>query len=390
MRILILHSRYLSGHASGENAVVEDEARLLSEGGHQVQVWQPAPEDAGGAGLVGTAAGAIWSRHAAQEIARRMRGFRPDVVHYHNLFPTLSPAAIRIASRSTATVMTLHNYRLMCLPATFLRDGNICEDCLHRTPWPGVVHRCYRGSLAGSATLAASLSLHRALRTFDRISLYLAVSDFVRAKYVEAGFPPDRLRVKSNFAQPTERRHGPGDYFLFVGRLAPEKGVHILLEAWRAMPAKLLIVGDGPESRTLRASATGNVEFVGMMEPSRVAETIRGARALLLPSTWYEAQPRVIPEAYAAGVPVIASRIGGLPDLVIEGQTGSLVAPGDPPAWAAAAERLIDDDVSSRLGDGAYRQWEERYNPKRALEALEEAYREAIALRDNGTRREAR
>jgi glycosyltransferase involved in cell wall biosynthesis len=382
MRILILHSRYLSGHASGENAVVEDEARLLAEGGHQVRVWKPSPKTLTGPGLVRTGIRSVWSGEAVASVSRTVREVRAEVVHCHNLFPALSPAVLRAAAaEGAAPVVTLHNYRLMCLPATFLRDGGTCEDCLGRAPWPGIVHRCYRDSYPGSTVLAASISLHRLLGTFDRVALYLPVAEFVRRKYVEAGFPPEVLRVKSNFAWPTARRDGPGDYFLFVGRLSPEKGVRTLVEAWKETTAKLLVVGSGPEAARLRASATRNVEFAGPVPQSQVADILRGARAVLSPSLWYEAQPRVILEAYAAGVPVIASRIGGLTELISEGESGLLVPPRDPAAWAEAVERLLDDAENGRLGDGALGLWEERYSPEQGLKNLEDAYRQALAPR---------
>ena len=380
MRIFILHSRYLSGPASGENAVVQDEARLLSDAGHQVEVWEPSPDALRGLGLVKTGIQAVWSRKAIDHMSRMIREMGADVVHCHNLFPTLSPAVLSAAAaQGAAPVMTLHNYRLMCMPSTFLRNGQICEDCLGRTPWPGVVHRCYRGSLPGSAALAISLSVHRALRTFDRVALYLCVSQFVRRKYIEAGFPAHRLTVKSNFAWPTARREGPGDHFLFVGRISPEKGLHTLLDAWTRTSAKLLVVGDGPDADRLRGIAPKNVEFVGTVAQQRVADFLRGARALLLPSLWYEAQPRVILEAYAAGVPVIASRIGGIPDLVLEDRSGYLAEPDEVAEWASAVERLLDDRQAKQLGDGAYRLWTDHYSPKRALGALEDAYRRALS-----------
>lgn len=380
VRILILHSRYLSGPASGENAVVQDEVRLLSEAGHQVEVWEPSPDSLRGLGLVKSGIQAVWSRQAVDHMSRMVREMRAEIVHCHNLFPTLSPAVIRAAwAEGAAPVMTLHNYRLMCLPSTFLRDGEICEDCLGRNPWPGVVHRCYRDSLPGSTALAVSLSLHRALGTFDRVSLFLCVSEFVRRKYAQAGIPTKRLTVKSNFAWPTARRHESGDYFLFVGRISPEKGLHTLLDAWWRTPARLLVVGDGPEADILRQIAPPNVEFVGTVPNQDVADVLRGARGLLLPSRSYEAQPRVILEAYAAGVPVIASRIGGIPDLVQEDSSGYLVEPDDVAGWTEATERLLDDRLVSRLGDGAYRLWNDRYSPRRALDALEESYRRALS-----------
>jgi glycosyltransferase involved in cell wall biosynthesis len=378
VRILILHSRYLSGAVSGENRVVDDEARLLVEGGHQVDVWDPAPANRRGLRLAGTAARAIWSTEATARVRALIRRTKAEIVHCHNLFPQLSPAVLRAAGdERPAVVMTLHNYRLLCLPATFIRDGRVCEDCLGRKPWPGVLHACYRDSTLGSAALAASLSLHDAFNTFDRVTKYLAVSEFVRRKYVEAGWPHDRIEVKSNFAWENPRREGPGRYFLYLGRLSPEKGIASLLSAWRSSSMPLLVVGDGPAAQALKLDAPPNVEFRPTVSPAEVPALIREARALMLPSVCYEAQPRVILEAYAAGVPVLASHIGALPEAVGH-DSGLLVPPGDAGAWADAAERLQDDRESERLGEGAWRRWRDRYSPERGLQNLEDAYRRAV------------
>ena len=235
MRVLILHSRYLSGTTSGENRVVEDEARLLRDAGHDVLVWAPSPSELGVAGRVRAGASALWSARAVEKVRRLIGRHQPQVVHCHNLFPMLSPAVIRAAAAEAPVVATLHNFRLLCLPATFVRDGEPCEDCLGHLPWRGVRYRCYRGSRLGSGALAGSLGLHRALGTFDDVRRFLAVSDFVRAKHVEAGFPPEQIKVKPNFSWPLPRREGPGEYFLYLGRLSPEKGVPTLLEAWRGL-----------------------------------------------------------------------------------------------------------------------------------------------------------
>jgi glycosyltransferase involved in cell wall biosynthesis len=379
VRILILHSRYLSGAASGENRVVDDEARLLTDGGHRVDVWDPAPNSAHGLRLMGTAARAIWSTEATARVRGLIRRTKAEIVHCHNLFPLLSPAVLRAASgEGAAVVMTLHNYRLLCLPATFIRDGRVCEDCLGRLPWPGVLHACYRDSTLGSAALATSLTLHSAFHTFDRVAKYLAVSGFVRGKYVEAGWPADRIEVKSNFAWQSPRREGQGRYFLYLGRLSPEKGATTLLAAWKRSSARFLIVGDGPAAQALRGGAPTNVEFRPTVAPAEVPALIREARALLLPSLWYEAQPRVILEAYAAGVPVLASDLGALPEAVGP-DSGLLVPPGDADAWADAVERLLDDRESERLGHGAWRLWRDRYSPELGLQNLEDAYRRALA-----------
>ena len=251
MRILILHSTYLSGWTSGENSVVRDEERVLKEAGHDVASWTPSPgPDVSHARL---GARTIWSPAALSHVRNEIESHRPEIVHVHNLYPMLSPAVLRVGRHEgPRVVMTLHNYRMLCLPATCFRDGEICERCVGRVPWRGVAYRCYRGSALGSAALATSLTVHRSLRTLEHVSRFLAVSNFVRDKHVEAGFAPQRVLVKPNFSWPRARRQGAGEYFLYAGRLTPEKDVALLVDAWRATNTPAVVVGDGPQSDALR------------------------------------------------------------------------------------------------------------------------------------------
>jgi glycosyltransferase involved in cell wall biosynthesis len=382
VRILILHSRYLSGDVSGENRVVDDESRLLREAGHDVRVWAPEPDVDRPAGQIRAGISAIWSTSAARAVEQTVRRHRIEIVHIHNLFPTMSPAVIGAAGKAGAgVVMTLHNYRLMCLPGSLLREGRICELCVGHVPWEGVRHRCYRGSTAGSAVLATSLSVHRAVGSFGRVDRFLAVSDFVRTKHIEAGLPPERISVRANFAWPTAMRTGPGDRFLFAGRLAPEKGVDVLLRAWAEAPEllPLVVVGDGPEEARLRDLAPPGVEFRGRVTAAEMPSLMQGARALLVPSRWYEAAlPKVVLEAYAAGVPAVVADIGALHDGVVDGVSGHLVPPEEPTAWADALRRLTAPGEAERLGAGAHEVWAERYSPERGLAALESAYRDVL------------
>jgi glycosyltransferase involved in cell wall biosynthesis len=388
MRILILHSRYLSGPVSGENRVVEEEARLLREAGHQVSMWSPAPERLDAMGMLRAGASAVWSASAAAEVGRLVHRLRADIVHVHNLFPMLSPAVLRSAEAGgAAVVVTLHNYRMMCLPANFLLDGRVCERCLGRVPWPGVRYRCYRGSLPGSAALATSLVLHRSIGSFDRVHRFLAVSRFVRQKHLEGGLSPERVRVKEHFVWPAPRREGPGEYFLYLGRLSPEKGVMTLLPAAADLRVRLLIVGDGPQAEQIRRRLPTTAELMGLVSPEELPGLVAGARAVLVPSVWYEPAGRVVMEAYASGVPVIASRIGALPEVVEEGVTGLLADPGSREAWTQAMAALSDDRESERLGKGAFRAWSDRYTPDRGVKELEAAYEEAIAAREDPPQR---
>lgn len=379
VRILVLHSRYLSGALSGENRVVEDEAELLRSAGHEVEVVSPRPDAASRREL----AGRMLAPRGALAYRAAIEAFAPDVVHCHNLFPAIGPGVLTTAAKGgAAVVVTLHNYRLMCLAGTFRRNGRTCEVCLGHVPWRGVVHRCYRGSAVQSALVAGSLVEHRRRGAFDSVHRFLAVSDFVRDKHVQAGFPADRIVVKPNVVHASARRSGPGTYFLVLGRLSPEKGVAGLVRAWRPELGELRIVGDGPERRELLSLAEGRGAVVrDAVAPQDVPAVLAGARALLLPSLSYEGQPRVVLEAYAAGVPVIAHRVGAIEELVPDGVTGLVVPLEDASAWHAAARRLGDDAVSTELGEAAHRLWAERFSPERGLAALESAYRDALAAR---------
>jgi len=382
VRVLVLHSRYSSGDASGENQVVDRERALLADAGHEVQAWTPGPFDPRRREHLGVAAGAVHSRAAGRKVRTLVREHRSEIVHCHNLFPGLSPAVIGAAADAgAAVVMTLHNYRLLCLPATLLRDGRPCEACVGRLPWRGIVHRCYRNSAPASATLAAALAWHRAPRTFGRIQLFLAVSEFVREKDLGAGLAPERIRTKPNFVAARHFRTGPGEYFLYVGRLSPEKGLSMLVAAHRSELGRLLVAGEGTERALLETRVARGIELLGQVPAERVPELLAGARALVFPTRAYEGAPLAVLEAYAAGVPVIASRTGALTEIVRDGVSGVLVPADDPRAWTEALTRLLDDGESLRLGAGAHRLWQKHYTPLRALRNLEGAYR--AALTDN-------
>jgi glycosyltransferase involved in cell wall biosynthesis len=358
---------------------------VLRSGGHEVALHAPAPAVEGGGALVRTAGRAVWSSASARTVTRTIRSAGVDVVHVHNLFPTLSPTVLRAANRSgAAVVMTLHNYRLLCLPASLVRDGAPCEDCLGRIPWRGVLHACYRDSRPGSAVLAGSLTVHRAAGSFDRVHRFAAVSDVVRDTHVRGGLSAERVVVKPNFAPPARPRQGPGSWFLYLGRLAPEKGVETLLEAWGRLPAEapeLMIAGDGPDAAALAGRAGPGVSFLGPVPAARTIELIAGARAVLVPSTWEEpAVPRVVLEAYAAGVPVVVSDRGALPDGVEDGRSGFVLPAGLPEAWAARVDELTHDPVSLSMGAGALEVWRDRFSPASGLRALESLYAEAVEV----------
>lgn len=388
MRIVVVHNRYRSVQPSGENLVVDQEAGLLRAAGHDVVAYERASDDIAGSSLLQRSlvpGRAVWSPADRAQMAALLEDSRPHVVHVHNTFPLISPSILEACrANDVPVVATLHNFRLMCANAQLLRDGRPCDLCVGRAPWPGVVHRCYRDSAAASLPVAVGIQVHRRRQSWTKgVTTFIALTEFVRQQYVADGFPGDRIRVKPNFVpRPARRRTGAGSYLLFLGRLSPEKGVDVLLDAWAPKLGQLLIVGDGPARRELEARAAvhgGSVRFLGRQPRDRCMELLADARALVVASRAYETFGLVAVEAYAHGVPAVAPALGAFPDLVEDRRTGLLFSPGDPDDLRRALSQVVDPERSRRMGAEAGRRYEAEFTPERNLAALEAIYRAAIA-----------
>ena len=374
-RVMIVHNAYQQ--RGGEDAVVESEIALLRQHGHEVQTYVRHNSELQGKAQAGLALQAVWSREAVKHLESLISRARPEVIHVHNTLPLVSPAVFWVAHRHRVpVVMTLHNFRLLCPQAMLLREGRVCEDCVGRAPWPAIVHGCYRGSRGQTAVVGAMLSVHRALGTWQhKVSRYIALNEFARQKYIDGGLPPERIVLKPNFVDLPEPPALDRSGVLFVGRLSPEKGVHTLIEAAQALPpgVVLKVVGDGP----LRAlvEAHPRLHYLGPLAPEAVQVQMAAAQLLLMPSICYENFPRTIVEAFACGLPVIASRLGALPELVEPGVTGDLVAPRDAGALAACIQRHLADAGSlARMGRQARRHYELHWSARRNYETLLRIY----------------
>jgi glycosyltransferase involved in cell wall biosynthesis len=329
MRILIAHNAYQ--HRGGEDSVVDAEIELLRSHGHEVATYFRHNDDLADMSSAAAARQTLWSSRTTHDLAEQIGHFRPDIIHVHNTFPLISPSLYWAAERAgVPVVQTLHNFRLMCLNALFLREGKVCEDCLGHVPWRGVTRRCYRGSPATSGVLAAMLTLHRGLNTYrHKVARYIVLNAFCRNKFIEGGLPAERLVVKPNFVDFPVPETLPRQGVLFVGRLSVEKGIATLAQAAALLPdAHLRVAGEGPEAAVLDGVA--GVTRLGSLPGEAVRQEMNRAVALVVPSIWYENFPRTIVEALACGTPVIASRIGALADIVRDGETGLLFEPGNP------------------------------------------------------------
>jgi glycosyltransferase involved in cell wall biosynthesis len=385
-RVLQIHTRYRQ--SGGEDLVVEAERQLLEEAGVEVRqvIFDNADlrESESLAGDLQLAASAIWSRAAERRVRTAIKIGRPQVVHVHNTFSAASPSIYSAAAAlAVPVVQTLHNYRLVCPAAVAFRDGRACTDCVALPiALPAVVHACVRGSRAQSAVAAATIAVHRALGTYNhRIGLYLALTSFQRQLLVKGGFPAKRIRVIRNFLEP-DPGEGTGERsgVLYVGRLSVEKGIATLVAAAAEVPGALSVAGDGPLAPSVRDAAPGSIAYLGRLERARVHAELRRALAAVLPSIWFEGFPLVVVEAYAAGTPIIASRIGSLAEIIEDRVTGLLVQPGDASDLAASVRWAIDHPVEMhQMGINARQRYEAQFRGAAHLAALLEAYEGVIA-----------
>lgn len=377
VRVLVAHCAYQQ--RGGEDAVVEAEAALLRARGHAVATYLRSNDEVVGLAPASLAAQTLWSRRTVRELAAEIARFRPDVIHAHNTLPLLSPSLYWAAARAgVPVVQTLHNFRLLCLNALLLREERVCEDCVGRLPWRGVARGCYRGSRAASGVLAGMLVLHRGLGTYrHKVARYIALNDFCRDRFVAGGLPADLVVVKPNFVDAPPPPAGPRGGLLYVGRLSVEKGIATLMQAMGQVPgAALRVAGEGPQAG--RLTGVPGVLRLGALSADAVRGEMERAQALVVPSIWYETFGLVVVEAFAAGLPVIASRIGALAAIVADGRTGLLFEPGDAQdlarkiAWAQAHPAEM-----AAIGRQARAQYEAEFSADVNYRRLLDIYRQA-------------
>ncbi len=382
MKILVAHNFYQQ--PGGEDQVFLSETRMLENNGHTVVRFTEDNHRVENMGRLALAAATVWNRDAAARLVAVVREQKPQIVHFHNTFPLLSPACYYAARRhGAAVVQTLHNYRLLCPAATLLRNGRPCEDCVGATlPWHGVQHRCYRGNRMASAGVAAMLGVHNLSGTWrTAVDAYIALTAFSRSKFIAGGLPAERIFIKPNFTEPDPGVGAGGGSYLYAGRLSQEKGLETLVEAWRAHPEfpLLKIIGDGPLAGWLRNAISDlpNVAWLGRKTRAEVFQEMQSAKALVLPSIWYENFPVTIVEAFATGLPAIVSNAGTLPELVDDKVTGHVFQSRDATDLALKVLRMEQDgEAYSKMRVTARATFENSYRE-------DKNYLSLIAIYDN-------
>jgi glycosyltransferase involved in cell wall biosynthesis len=365
MKILVCHNRYRQ--RAGEEVVFDNMVRILEQRGHQVIPVLASNATLGPSlGTAGRMLVSPFSPGSYRRVRAVVRKERPDVAIVQNVFPLLSPSIYWALRHERVPVLQkIFNYRLACPAGTFFSRGKVCERCIRGNYFNGVVRACFRDSFVMSALYCLSLAVNRWLGTFRTgIDRYVVPDRFFQKKLVEAGYETSKFRRVANPFDVSEFRPEPASdgSLLFVGRLVREKGVLTLIEAARRAPgAKVVIVGDGALRGVVERDRPGNVSFLGPQYGEDLKRTMARARAVLVPSEWYDNGPMVVYQAFAMGKPVIASDIDGLPEIVLPGKTGWLVPPGDVEALASALREVSLDEAAARSLGLQARAWAEEH-----------------------------
>ena len=382
MNILLVHNYYK--HSGGEDAVLANEQFLLSSYGHTIHlhtisnefirsIWQKIQ--------------AAWQTpycHASRKrMTQELAQLKPDIVHIHNFFPLLTPSIYDACQKvGVPVVQTLHNYRTICPGALLMRNGCICEDCVTGSAYQSVLHGCYRASRLGSFAVARMVEKHRKTGTWcNKVDRFIALTEFAKNKFVKAGFPAKKIAVKPNFYDDKEinekgkERKGA----LFVGRLSREKGIGTLLKAWHNLDISLRLVGDGPLIDVVQRRDLPMVSILGRKPAAEVAAEMRRAAFFVMPSECYENFPLTLAEAFAHGLPVIASCLGAMTEIVEDGATGLHFEAGNAADLAKKVCWMQDHpEVCKEMSENARRVYLEKYTPEINYKILMKIYHEAI------------
>jgi glycosyltransferase involved in cell wall biosynthesis len=385
LKILLVHNSYRQ--RGGEDVVVMAERQLLQSQGHNVRSYGVSNDAVKGIfKKIKTAWQTPYSARSRVQIAKEISSFRPDIVHVHNFFPLLTPSIYDACQDAgVPVVQTLHNFRMICPGALLLRKGMICEECISGNVYRAAVYRCYRRSFFGSLAACRMVEYHRRHNTWrEKVDGFIALTDFARDKFIRAGFPADKITVKPNFLNydPPPGK-GEGGYALFVGRLSNEKGIKLLLQAWKLLSGKmpLKIAGDGPLAGWVsrETKRMPSVQWLGYHERPEVVALMQDASVLVFPSISYEGFGMSIIEAYSVGLPVIAGDLGAMSLLVADRRTGLHFRPGDARNLAAQVQWALSHPTElAGMRREARAEFETKYTAKVNYGLLMDFYEKSI------------
>lgn len=382
MKIIQAHNYYqIKG---GEDTVVAAEKALLEENGHTVITYYKRNAEINTYSTfekLQLIKRTRWSKKTDTEFSALIEKEKPDICHVHNFLPLISPAIFHACqAQNIPVVMTLHNYRLICTNGLFLRNEEVCELCLGKSARQSIAKKCYRNSYVQTYAVAQMLEKHKKMGTWqDKIDQYICLTEFAKSKFEAHGLPSSKLTVKPNFIpqlnvnKPTQS----DNYFIYVGRLTKSKGVHLFQELASSLKIPLKLVGEGDLTESLKN--IDNIDLLGKQSSEKTLELIAGAKALILPSLWYEGMPMTILEAFALKTPVITSKIGAMESMIQHGKNGLLFQPGSVPELIENLNFARQSvDKMNAIAEAAYADYDQLYSPAANYKQLMAIYTSTI------------
>lgn len=395
-KILIVHNYYQI--PGGEDVVVANEKKLLEEHGHEVILYTRDNKEINEMGLLGKLGlffTTIYNRRTYKEICELVTKEKIDVIHVHNMLNLISPAVFYAAKKCGVPVVnTIHNFRMLCPRATLYRNGKICEVCIKKGLECAIAKRCYRGSLSQTFVCVLASWIHRARGIYKYVN-YICLTDFNKDKLLEINggqngkiIYSEKVYVKPNFMDISDMHYIPesdrDNYVLYAGRLDETKGIDILLEACGKTKIKVLIAGSGPMEDLVKSRVDtdlkNSAEYLGMLSHEEVVEYMKRAKALVLPTRWYEGFPMSIAESFSVGTPVIGPDMGNVGNIVKDGITGYLFKNGDVNSLTETINIFAKEaDVSGSpihndIYLGAFEEFESKYNSEINYTILRDIY----------------
>jgi glycosyltransferase involved in cell wall biosynthesis len=391
LKILLAHTFFQQ--FGGQDSVVLSEREMLERRGHRVIFYSRRNDeikDFGVADKVRFLTATVYSRRTARDLRSLVSANRPDLAYVHNIYPLISPSIYHVLhAMGIPVVQCVHDFRPLCSNGLFYTEGQCCERCKGGNYLHGVVHRCYRSSYFLSGLYALTLGANRFANILGKISAFICLNEFYRNKFLEAGVPGHKLFVRPNSMDARPVMPGPApearQYAVYFGRLSKEKGLLTLLQAFEnAAHARLKIAGTGPMEAELkqyiRDRNLDNVELVGFLEGAEKERFLSGALFAVIPSVWHENFPVVALECFAAGKPILASRMGGLPSIVSEGETGLLFTAGNANEIAEKVRYMFSHPLDAdRMGRRAREIVETKYSRERSYQELLDIFQKVLA-----------
>ena len=390
IRCLLVHNSYQ--FEGGEDSVLQEEKSLLSAYGHDVKLFKVDNQEIKGLfKKLETGLNLTYSLKSKQRLSEKISQFQPDIVHIHNFFPLLTPSIYDACIEAKVPVIqTLHNFRLICPGALLLCRKKVCERCLTGSPYNAVIHKCYRNSRIESFAVARMVAFHRKNNTWtNKVTRFIALSNFSKSKFVTAGFPSAKIIVKPNFIGQHKETHlleqaddnqenEINSYALFAGRLSEEKGINVLFDAWENININLRVVGDNMLQESITTS-NKRIKFLGKLSKAEVQIQMQNAKFLVVPSICYETFGMVIIEAFSNGVPVIASNLGTMSEIIEHGKTGLLFEPGNSNELVKKIESLLEKaQLYKQMRINARNVYLEKYTSELNYKLLINIYEEAL------------